>query len=358
MMKKCDKNLVFLYVLDKDNQYCVPTHGAYPIIIDCGFAYSKNCDGSYLWQTLHHTDSGFNSDRFDPIADPKLFLVTIADEIYGYRKTKNGKKLLKFVKDIFEPLKIDWDTGWDIPSKYSATEYVLRVIEKNNKYTNSKNKKDFHSHIFSEYEYYCFDIIQTLIILPLEQQSTDSIDISIKAFLQEFSKIEKAIGSSFYCIYILKGIVNSARQIRKDYIKTNKRDHALKFFKNAVHEYIDTVAEFCVLKDVDFEKMLCSLYCFTKCSEGMLYESMISKVNKKEVQYRKLEMSKCDELYGAIETLVPSPYKFNSDTQVMVIDCMKEKMIPLTLTNKENDHLNQYESIYWGTEMYKIYKKC
>ena len=37
MMRKCDKDNVFLYVLDDDNQFCVPSFGHYPVIIDFGF---------------------------------------------------------------------------------------------------------------------------------------------------------------------------------------------------------------------------------------------------------------------------------------------------------------------------------
>ena len=42
MIKKCNKNLVFVYKLDEDNQFCVPTFGYYPIIIDFGFSYIEN----------------------------------------------------------------------------------------------------------------------------------------------------------------------------------------------------------------------------------------------------------------------------------------------------------------------------
>jgi len=75
MIKKCDKDLVFLYKIDDDNQFCVPTLGYYPIIIDFGFSYISNMDDEPLWPSLAHTDVGFLSDRFDWVADPKLFLI-------------------------------------------------------------------------------------------------------------------------------------------------------------------------------------------------------------------------------------------------------------------------------------------
>ena len=63
MMKKCDENVVFLYVLDEDNQFCIPTHGHYPVIIDFGFSYINNLENGPAWPSMAHTDVGFMSDR-------------------------------------------------------------------------------------------------------------------------------------------------------------------------------------------------------------------------------------------------------------------------------------------------------
>ena len=49
MMRKCDPDTVFLYVLDEENQFVVPTHGHYPVIIDFGFSYIQNMDDGPLW---------------------------------------------------------------------------------------------------------------------------------------------------------------------------------------------------------------------------------------------------------------------------------------------------------------------
>ena len=81
MMKKCNKDVVFLYVLDEENQFCVPTHGNYPVIIDFGFSYISDMDDGPAWASMAHTDVGFMSDRYDWVADPKLFLVTVAKEM-------------------------------------------------------------------------------------------------------------------------------------------------------------------------------------------------------------------------------------------------------------------------------------
>ena len=78
LMKQCNKSDISLYVLDKDNQFCVPTYGFVPIIIDFGFSYAKNLSNGPIFSSLAHTDVGFMTNQFDPIADPKLLLVSIS----------------------------------------------------------------------------------------------------------------------------------------------------------------------------------------------------------------------------------------------------------------------------------------
>lgn len=154
MVKQCDKDVVFLYKIDDENQFCVPTHGSYPVIIDFGFSYIENLD--YLFPSLAHTDVGFMSDRFDWVADPKLFLVTVSQEIKYKRGTKKAKRFRRIVRNIFNPLTIDWQSGWDELGIKGASEQISKVLDEYNEISN----------LFYKYDCYCLDIIQTLILLP------------------------------------------------------------------------------------------------------------------------------------------------------------------------------------------------
>ena len=209
MIKKCDKDLVFLYKIDDENQFCVPTLGYYPIIIDYGFAYISDMQDKPLWTSLAHTEVGFMSDRFDWVADPKLFLITVSNEIKDKRNTTKAKKFRRIVRNLFYPLKIDVECGWDDDEDKSAADSVLEMLDIENN----------TSKIFKDFDYYCIDILQSLIILPLQEQDYSNIGKSFKAFLKEWSKIENEISNEFYNIYILKEVVNIARNIRPDYLK-------------------------------------------------------------------------------------------------------------------------------------------
>ena len=79
LMRKCNPDMVFLYVLNETDQFAIPTLGHYPTIIDFGFSYIKDMEDGPAWASMAHTDVGFMSDRFDWVADPKLFLVTVSE---------------------------------------------------------------------------------------------------------------------------------------------------------------------------------------------------------------------------------------------------------------------------------------
>lgn len=344
MMKRCNRDLVFLYILDEDNQFCVSTRGCYPVIIDFGFSYVGAMDDGPLWPTLGHTEVGFMSSEFDPIADPKLFLVTVAGEIHEKRHSKRSKKLRNITKNVFGQLNIDWDSGWDQDARKSASDYVINVLSKYND----------ESKLFKEFDHYCIDILQTLVILPLQDQPVENIKTSYVTFIHEFAKIEKEIGTPFYCMYVLKGIVDAARTVRVDYRNKDTRKHAVDFFRHSLHERIDGVAKFCRPKDIHYERMLCALLCLARCIEGILYQHVHQRMEKKREMYKRLPLRSAEQMVSVIDINIPDTYEFNPNTTVMVMDCMKENCYTITPSNEQIKILNDTASISRGAELYQM----
>jgi hypothetical protein len=347
MMKKCDKDLVFLYVLDEENQFCVATNGHYPIIIDFGFSYISDLDNGPAYPSMAHTDVGFMSDRFDPFSDPKLFLVSVANDIDVNRKGKTNKKFKHIVKNIFGKLKLDWEAGWDETKKEGAANYVLDILEEYNDY----------SEVFKNYDYYCIDLIQSLIILPFEKQSYENIGRNYKVFLKEFAKIEKEIGNPFYNIYVLKGIVDVAREVRVDYLHASSSQKAVSYFSRAVFERIHHIAKYCYPKDIHYEKMLCSLICLAKNMEGIFYEVINKRMEEKMKNYSKLPVESVEEIFGIFETNIPDEYYFNSDTKVVVMNCIKEQYEEINLNKEDILTLNEIHPLMKGSYLYGLLEK-
>jgi len=132
LIKQCNTDLVFLYVIDEDTQFYVSSNGFYPVIIDFGFSYCKDNSQDYYYSTFNHTDAGFYTDRFDEFADPKLFLLTSSNEIHTHKETRKTNVLYNISRNIFSSLKLDWESGWDNYTSKCANDYVLKVLSKYN----------------------------------------------------------------------------------------------------------------------------------------------------------------------------------------------------------------------------------
>lgn len=348
MMKKCEPDVVFLYILDDETQFAVPTLGHYPVIIDFGFSYINSMEDGALWPSMGHTDVGFMSDRFDWVADPKLFLVTVSGEIRSKRKTKKSIKFRHIVKNIFNNLTIDWQSGWDKINSKGAMDYISLLL---NKHTIPE------SIIFNKYEHYSLDLIQSLIILPLEPKDYSNIHISYKAFVKEFLKIEKLIGDSFYNLYILKGIVDIARTVRPDYLNQSTRENAIKYFRLAVHDRINYVANFCHPKNIHYELMLCALIEFARKMEGYLYKVINKTMKRKEREYKKLPLNSVEQIYGAIEVNIPDTYVYNEKTKVFILNCVDKTSDIMNIPNKYLEELNNTHTLGKGVYLYNLYKQ-
>lgn len=345
MMKKCNKDDVFLYVLDDSNQFCVPTHGHYPVIIDFGFSYISNMEDNPLWTSLAHTNVGFMSDRFDWVADPKLFLVTVSDEIKHKRNTKKARRLRRIVKNLFYCLNIDWEAGWDDIDDEGAVDHVAERLENSNQV----------SDLFDKYDHYCFDILQSLIILPLEEQNYSTIEKTYKTWLEEWVKIENEISSHFYNLYILKGVVDAARQVRPDYLHMSTRKEAVDTFKKIIYERINKVSQFCLPKKVHFEKMLCSLLVLSKSMEGILYDVIYKRMKDKQKEYNRLPLRSTEQIFAAIETNIKDEYIYNKNTNIIIYDTVKEKTNYFKIPQEYIELINKMHPLCRGTALYDIY---
>ena len=345
MMRRCNHNVVFLYVLDKENQFAVPTYGHYPVIIDFGFSYIQDMNDGPLWASMGHTDVGFMSDRFDWVADPKLFLVTVSGEIKEKRNSKRAQKFRRVVRNLFHPLTIDWGSGWDEGEEKGAADYVTEMLEDYNP----------GSTLFEDYEHYCIDLLQSLIILPLEEQDYSEIHISYKAFVKQFMKIENQISSPFYNLYILKGVVDSARHVRAAYMCQDTRLDAIRTFRRKIQDRVQEVANFCKLDSVHYEKMLCSMLMFTRCMEGVLYDVVTSRMDEKQREYEKLPLKSTEQIYAGIEVNLPDDYVYNEKTTIFILDSVKENTGILHLTPEQTNIVNEVHPLCRGTILYDIY---
>jgi len=193
--------------------------------------------------------------------------------------------------------------------------------------------------------------------MPLEKQSTDNVRTAYKSFIQEWKKIEKEITCPFYNLYILKGIVDSARYVRVGYNDKLSRSNAVKDFKKMVYEIINKVSKYCSPKNVHYEKMLCSLMVLSKCIEGMFYNIISKQMKRKNKEYAKLPVDSVEQIYGILETNIPDKYVYNKNTQLIVFDCINKDTRSMWLNRTQINEVNDTHPLARGPLLYQEYIK-
>lgn len=341
LIKPCSRRLSMLYILDEENQFFVPTFGYFPIIIDYGFSYSNGLD-DYLWPRLCFNEKGFTSYRYDQFTDPKLFLASVSSELVEFRANKISKTFRKLVKNAFGQTGIDMDNGWDTFSKTSIVDKIIRKIS------------NYTTGIVHDYPDQFIGLVQSLIKLPLQERDCSGIDTSLQCFCEEFGKIEDIIGSPYYCIYLLKHMVETVRIIRDDYNSQDNRARALDFFKLSILERIDSISQFGHVKGVNFEKMLIALLLFTKKLEGLIY-FYIADYDRLKAKHNIIDYQSVEEIYAQIDMTISTPYEFTTDSVVMVVDVPNKKHSYITDLSEENiETLNELDTISIGPELVEI----
>jgi hypothetical protein len=342
LIKECDPNTFFLYVLNEENQYLIPSYGYYPVIIDFGFSYSGACEKSPLHGALAHTDVGFMSSTFDELADPRLFLVSVSFEMDAYRKSHVSRDFKHLVRGMFKGLQIDWDCGWDKGDDIPASDYVSYMLE------DDMNQSPF----FAESGHYCVDLLQGLIDLPLRKRSYEDISENFNIFYKEFEIIEELFGSNFYLLYMFKRLIDFAQTYKHEYLNDQTREEATRKFKYDVYTEISKFIKFSNPK-IHYERMLCSLIMLSKNVEGILYDAVHEKLEKRNKQKKHLPIKSILDIYPRLDYTFSDSYTLSSNSKIVVIDAIKKQQYEHILTPSQMNELNEMDEIFRGFFLYQ-----
>ncbi len=353
LMKECRYDDVFLYVLDEENVFCVPTFGFIPTIIDYGFSTSKDIEGQPAYISLAYTEAGYMAPAFDILADAKIFLVSLAEDFKECRRGRSSTtKFRNIVKNIFKNLPIDWVSGWDkSENQISIVDQIFVYIE---------NTEETHSHLFSEFPQMCMDILQSLVILPYRPTIEGSLRELRKAYrvlVIEFSKIENEVRDAFYSLYIFRQMIDLVRSLKNQYSDPNTRTETIKYFDSELFNIVNRVAKFCSLKTLNAENLLCALYAFGEQLEFQLYRLLYSAMKKKAQKYSKMEVQRLEHMYTIFDVNFKDTYKFNDRTVVHVLDGINETRSTFALTNlnlEAINELNDMKQIYRGHHLHSL----
>lgn len=324
LVHECDKNSLFVYVLSNTEQYCVPSHGKVPVIIDYGFSYTKDSRHKPLYSTMEHTDSGYLGCVFDRIHDTKVLMIGLAHDME--QTEARGYKTIRNITDqVFGKLsKVNWEKGWDDGSSCSALEFVSFTLS--DQITSDLIVKHLNTFLV---------MVQTLIILPLRDQETNDVIHPFNEFQQEFSKIQIDIKDEFNLLYIIRTIIDIIRPLRNEYEKEPRK--VAGYLRNKLQDAVSALIPFYEFpNDLNYEKLIGSLYDLSTSMETVYYRVMDDIKRDKNKQYRRLNCQFPVDVFEVIEREIPCVYKLNLDTQIYYWDSVKKtyytrKMNPMLL---------------------------
>ena len=195
-----------------------------------------------------------------------------------------------------------------------------------------------------------------MIILPLEPQDYNDVGKNFEIFIKEWVKIENEISNVFFNLYILKELINVAREVRPLYLQDESREESLKIFRQKIYKAIEKVSKFCNPKNVKYEKLLCSLILLTKNIEGILYDIIDSRMEEKKVEYSKMPLQNIEQIYAAIDVNISDNYVYNENTVFIIMDCIKENFQIFEIPEDEINNINKMKNMLRGTYVYDLYK--
>lgn len=348
LIKKCPLNSVFLYVLDPNRVYLVPTYGYMPVIIDFGFSFHNNSNNRPMFGALAHTDIGFIPATHDAHADAKLFLSSVSWEMDKYKSCETSSTFRKLITNLYGKCSFDLECGWDMyeeddPMNESISDFLLK------KFSSQFKRSKF----FKAQGHHVVDLLQALTVLPLHPRKTDdTIDDLAGILVTEFSKMEKEIGTDFYNLYLFKTIIDSVLKYRELYISQNTREQAVSAFKTDILTELDRVAKFCQPK-INWEKLLCCLLCLSKCVENVCHDKLKRLMSHKRTEYNKMLVRSPTEVFEYIDANLPSHFFFNEDTVVYVWDAVNRESMKFTVPADWVNALNETHPFERGLYLFE-----
>jgi serine/threonine protein kinase len=347
LIRRCDPNQVNIYKLDATNIVTVPTFGYTPAIIDFGFGRSDDLNGNPMCISVSFTNSGYMSPAFDPLADMKIFLISMSEDLIRYRFIDQVDEFRSMVKHIFLPLKLDWRAGWDLQRGNDIIDQLYDYVENENE----------TSEVWIKYGHHCMDILQNLVHLPMvpnENVSLKELKRGYDTFMTEFRKIDDEINQAYYSLYVLHHIVSNARSVKELYVVEATNKQAIRHFSDTIFGIIHPIAKFCRLKNVRWDILLCSLYVIQEQLSGHLCFMLDKSMRQKFQDYSNLEFQSVQQIYGLIDILFPLEYVGSKKTQLVLYDRVNRQTDEYELTDEEWKSINEEHTLSKGMAMWEI----
>lgn len=353
LLRRCPSDEINVYRLDTANVVAVPTFGYIPVIIDYGNASSTDLDDNPMCCALNLTTSGYLAPAFDPLADMRVFLISISYDIQYNRFCDEADLFRNFCKHTFKTLRVDWSAGWVRPTKQqeqtgSIADQLLDYME------------DDHetSAVWTDYAGYAMDILHNLVVLPLtptQSANLPELRRGYTYFMQEFRKVESEIHDTFVSLYVLHHMVREARSVQSLYADESTRAEAVSAFGNSIFTIVRPVVKFCRFRGVQWEVMLCALYVLQEQLGGHMFALLDKHMAERMDTYRTHEIPSLPQIIGLVDLLFPLPWQGHTDNTTLVLyDTVNRETQEYQLEPHEWAHINSSNDAERGTLIWEF----
>jgi hypothetical protein len=320
--------------------YLLPTYGYFPRIIDYGFSYTA--DVQRLTSPLGFMANGYLTHRFDAYADFRVLLVSFLDDCIRHRPASQlTDRLYKLLSgDIYRDSNIDWESGWILDThKKGACEYI---------------HKKFHgitdqSVLFSEYDMYIYDTLQSLISLPLtdpyagEEKARIDEDMAtgLATFVGEFVMLEQELPDipmtrGAAGLYLVRCLASAAEFVKDKYYTTGGSGDIARTFEGKFFDLSRGIFPFSHCTAVDYAKLMTSLFVVVECLQSLLYRE--SRYRSKVVDRENARVNRAPgELFEEVyRTLMPPLEAVTIGTRFLYMND-KEKCMTVYTVKTQDD---------------------
>jgi hypothetical protein len=361
-VQKCSYNDVFVWY-DKTNSipYVIPSLGYLPRIIDYGFSYSDGVKGTNITSPLDFMREGYFSIHPDKFVDFKIFLISILEDLYHYRsKGYLFTYLRRIVKKIYKDTDVDWESGWFVDKKSSASKFLYEHMANNEKYLQLINSSPtIEEHFYSILEYFQLLIKTPLDSDPLPDKSMpelfEEFVFGFKEFLKHFIKLEHLFEDNNkkeneyetnpdMGLYIIRQSIQFIIQTREEYLNEATTKSAVRKFQNLLFESICSNKKLHFPK-INYEKYIASIYIMVNVFHSLLYREYKYRCQFVENQYATLPVDNSNDILYIINHYLDVPYHYTTDTRLIVMDEFKKVSSAFNLTQDQCNQINETKEV-------------
>jgi len=361
-VQKCSYNDVFIWY-DKTSAtpYVIPSLGYLPRIIDYGFSYSDGVKGTNITSPLDFMKEGYFSVHPDKFVDFKIFLISILEDLYNYRsKGYLFTYLRRIVKKLYKDTNVDWESGWFVDKKSSASKFLYEHMVNNEKCLHYlSSSPTMNEHFYSMLEYF-----QLLINTPLDTdplpdktmpQLFDEFVFGFKEFYKHFIKLEHLFEDNNkkeneyepnpdMGLYIIRQSIQFIIQTRDEYINETTTKSAVRKFQNLLFESICSNKKLHFPK-INYEKYIASIYIMSNVFQSLLYREYKYRCQYVENQYATLPVDNSNDIFYIINHYLDVPYHYTTDTRFIVMDEFKGVSSIYNLNQDQCNKINESQEM-------------